>query len=444
MIMGVTTSIILDTRRAKKGRKYPVRLSVIADRKVVPYQTVFDITETDFEKLSKTRITAEARELSSALQDLKLQADLFIKEMGEFSFPAFEFGFVCKNAAFKNREKYEVMPSLKVDSETQFDFTTYEKRFTLFREDHTVPGTISRGYLDYIKVLLEKECIGSAFTYQDSYNSIKKYRGNIRFKHITPAFLYGYEKWMLNRGCSLATVGIKLRPLRAIFNQAIADKVVSRDLYPFGPKKYEVPSTTKRKLALSKVDIGAIFRYEPGTSERRMAKAYWIFSYLGNGMNLRDVINLKVKDYQHNMITFVREKTKRTSRKELRTITVVVSAQMEKIINEYGNPAGKPNDYLFPVLNSALTPMEIFTGTKKFIKYVDDNMKKIGVELGLKLKLTSIVARHSFSTILKRSGYSTELIMEALGHSEPTITSHYLDSFETDVKIRASEDLIPD
>ena len=44
------------------------------------------------------------------------------------------------------------------------------------------------------------------------------------------------------------------------------------------------------------------------------------------------------------------------------------------------------------------------------------------------------MARHTFSTVLKRSGVSTEYIQEALGHSDIKTTENYLDSFEKEVK----------
>ena len=59
-------------------------------------------------------------------------------------------------------------------------------------------------------------------------------------------------------------------------------------------------------------------------------------------------------------------------------------------------------------------------------------MKQIGQELGIKRSCTTYSARHSFSTVLKRSGASTEMISELLGHSSTAVTKAYLDSFETD------------
>jgi integrase/recombinase XerD len=44
------------------------------------------------------------------------------------------------------------------------------------------------------------------------------------------------------------------------------------------------------------------------------------------------------------------------------------------------------------------------------------------------------VARHTFSTVLKRSGASTEIIQVALGHTNIKTTEAYLDSFDRDTK----------
>ena len=56
------------------------------------------------------------------------------------------------------------------------------------------------------------------------------------------------------------------------------------------------------------------------------------------------------------------------------------------------------------------------------------------LKLGIDKKATTYVARHTFSTILKRSGASTEYIQEALGHADIKTTESYLDSFEKEVK----------
>ena len=57
-------------------------------------------------------------------------------------------------------------------------------------------------------------------------------------------------------------------------------------------------------------------------------------------------------------------------------------------------------------------------------------MKKIAVTIGIDKQITTYYARHSFATILKNSGVSTEFISEALGHSSLATTKNYLAGFE--------------
>lgn len=61
-------------------------------------------------------------------------------------------------------------------------------------------------------------------------------------------------------------------------------------------------------------------------------------------------------------------------------------------------------------------------------------LKSIAGDLKIDKTLTTYTARHSFSTVLKRSGASIEFISESLGHSSVKTTLFYLDSFEDDRK----------
>ncbi|MCL2312422.1 MAG: tyrosine-type recombinase/integrase, partial [Firmicutes bacterium] len=57
-------------------------------------------------------------------------------------------------------------------------------------------------------------------------------------------------------------------------------------------------------------------------------------------------------------------------------------------------------------------------------------LKMIGEHLKFPISLTTYVARHTFATVLKRSGVNIAIISESLGHSDLATTQIYLDSFE--------------
>ena len=61
-------------------------------------------------------------------------------------------------------------------------------------------------------------------------------------------------------------------------------------------------------------------------------------------------------------------------------------------------------------------------------------MKAIAKTLGITNDVTTYAARHSFATILQRSGAGTAFISEALGHSSTKTTQNYLAGFEDETK----------
>ena len=73
---------------------------------------------------------------------------------------------------------------------------------------------------------------------------------------------------------------------------------------------------------------------------------------------------------------------------------------------------------------------------------VNKYLKRIGEELNLPIPLTTYVARHSYATVLKRSGVTTSIISESLGHSTERITQVYLDSFGNDQMDAAMRNLL--
>jgi hypothetical protein len=55
-----------------------------------------------------------------------------------------------------------------------------------------------------------------------------------------------------NQQLSRSTIGIYLRPLRSIFNEAIADGIIKKEkCYPFGKRKYQIPTSKKQRKHLN-------------------------------------------------------------------------------------------------------------------------------------------------------------------------------------------------
>jgi integrase len=300
------------------------------------------------------------------------------------------------------------------------------------RMDSTACISVKDTILNKVKKLEHIEAFGTADTYISAYLSFSNYRGDaLRFEDITVSWLNGYEKHMLTQGKSYTTIGIYLRNLRAIFNEAIDAGIIDATLYPFGKRKYEIPTSVGRKLALSLSQIKQIKEYE---YDENSAGAYyrdlWLFSYLCNGANFKDILQLKYGDIQGDEISFLREKTKRTS-KEKKEVIAFITPEMWDIIKRRGNANTDKENYIFAHLNCIHDPVKRRNIIKDVIKRTNKSMKQLGATLGIP-DLTTYVARHSYATVLKRSGANIAFISESLGHSDIKTTENYLASFESD------------
>ena len=78
----------------------------------------------------------------------------------------------------------------------------------------------------------------------------------------------------------------------------------------------------------------------------------------------------------------------------------------------------------------------------KVCAQINRELKELAQELEISDNLTTYVARHSFATILKRSGVDIALISELMGHSDLTTTQIYLDSFDEEQINTAMQHLV--
>jgi integrase len=236
---------------------------------------------------------------------------------------------------------------------------------------------------------------------------------------------------MLSGGTSPTSVGIYMRHLRAIVNLAISKKLLAADKYPF--KGYAIPSSRNVKKALLAPQIKKLLQYKSDNEQVQRAVDFWLFSYISNGMNFTDICNLKPSDIKGDFFTFHRAKTKNTRKRDKRPIKVPLTEETKAIIRKW-RTTDKDNPYLFPILSAGLSPIQEKNRIHDFIRKVNRHMKDVGSEIGFDGNINTYSARHSHSTILKRSGASTEMIRENLGHASVLTTENYLDDFEDEVK----------
>lgn len=150
-------------------------------------------------------------------------------------------------------------------------------------------------------------------------------------------------------------------------------------------------------------------------------------------MNMKDIATLKFKDIQGEYIRFVRAKTAHTNN-VLTPISVFVTDDIKLILEKWGNKDKSAGNLIFEIISATDSLERQREKIQQFLKMVNKYMGIIGRTLKIDKQITTMTARHSFSTVLKRSGVGIQQISEALGHSSINTTKSYLDSFEDDVK----------
>lgn len=276
----------------------------------------------------------------------------------------------------------------------------------------------------------------TADTYKSSLQSLVVFKGDrIKFSDITVDYLTKYEKYMRSEGKSFTTIAIYLKNLKAIMNEALREEVINLDQFPFGRGRYQISNPTGRKKALTKEDIKRVIDFSCTKAQQRFARDLWVFSYLCSGANFADIFNLKFENIKEDNIEFYRQKTINKTR-DKQQIVVTIHPIMRDIIKEWGN-SPENSKYIFPILNGTETSLERRNAISQGIAVTNFHMKEISKVLGIN-KITTYAARHSFATILKRSGINIAYISESLGHSNLAITENYLAKFEDEERKKNS------
>ncbi len=311
-----------------------------------------------------------------------------------------------------------------------FGFDRFKEEFFV---DHTIDkNDVYAAFGKYIQSLHKEGRTSTAINYNCSLSSLKKFRQSLVFTDVTPEFLQDYEDWMFEKDSSPSTVGIYLRALRVILNIALTDGLIETEQYPFGKKshkKYQIPAGRNVKKAVSDEELELIKNHNPVEGSRaEKARSFWLFCYYINGMNVKDVANLKWEniDREAGMIRFVRKKTERANKGKTKLITAELGDFAKQVIEKYGKPSKNPKDYIFPVLNDSMTPEEVFKKLYGFTKMINLGMKQVATELGIKKGITTYTARHTHATVLLRNGATPFDIKENLGHASLKTTENYL------------------
>lgn len=252
--------------------------------------------------------------------------------------------------------------------------------------------------------------------YQYTLNKIADFSdiNNLTFEHINFGWLKSFEVFM-SGSCGVNARAIHMRNIRAVFNDAIDYDLISPNIYPFRKFKIKKEKTAKRALTVDQLALLATYPCEEHLEKYR--DLFMLIFYLV-GINTVDILHLKEENIINGRIEYRRAKTGTL-------YSIAILPEAIELINKY-----RGKKYL-------LSFMDGYDNYKDFTKRMNDNLQRIGDVRLLKHgkkeitplfpTLTTYWARHTWATIAAYLDIPEKTIAESLGHVDNSTTGIYID-----------------
>lgn len=266
----------------------------------------------------------------------------------------------------------------------------------------------------------QMQCVGTKNNYTNAVNRFIEFRNqkDLTFSQMTADMMEMYQAWLWNRGVGQNTVSFYLRTLRTLHHKAVeAGQATTNDIFAH----VQTANVRTAKRAISIKDIRNIEKLELqiGSSIDK-ARDLFLLSFYLRGMAFVDMAFLKKSDLKCGMVSYNRRKTHQK-------LNIEWIKPMQAIIDKYAEQT-KDSPYMLPILTGKETSP--YTQYRKVEYNTNYNLKKIGKMIGLKIPLTTYVARHTWASIALHMNIPIATISEGMGHNSYKTTQIYLESID--------------
>jgi integrase/recombinase XerD len=312
-----------------------------------------------------------------------------------------------------------------------FSFQTFSDKFVSKEVNHWFFQAFDK-YLDQLK---KEGRIGTCVSYTNARQAFFRFtKRDIQPDKITVEYLKRFEHHLLSeRKVSINTVAIYIRAIKVIYNTLASSNLYLREAYPFATRrsdkqKFQIrTAATKKGDALTLDQLRTFLKTDPiEGSPMWEAKQFWLFSFYCQGMNFKDIAALRKSDIDGDQISYVRSKTRHTELHQVKLL-VPITQTIRSIIESLRSKKDVP--FLFDILRENMSLTEIDAAARQKIKVTNKWLKRL-CKLHNLPEITTYWARHTYASLLKFSGTSTDFIRELLGHSDIRTTESYLKRFD--------------
>lgn len=263
---------------------------------------------------------------------------------------------------------------------------------------------------------------GTARTYDNAYQRFREFRDDqdLTFDELTPDMMKHYEEWLSIRQLRQNTIRFYLRTLHTLLYRAVDAGLLVSCKQLFSRVRLSYVATAKR--AISENELRLIERMPlPTNSIMAFARDIFMFSFYMRGMPFVDIAFLKKKDLKNGNLEYCRKKTRQHLRVEW-------SMAQQTIVQRYAHLT-RDTSFMFPIIRRE-------DGTEyrqygRMLENINRALKKIGERAGLKISLTTYVARHTWASMARDMNFPIAVISEGMGHQSYRTTQIYLNSIDS-------------
>lgn len=385
-------SLFLDTRRTGSGGSCPVTLKIQHKNTGGTYATGISIKPDQWDKINRLVINSrQSDNYNRTLLNIKKtweSALLLLIENGEVhgTHSASELKALLLRKIFPDADPEPGRKNL------------FLARFIAYMDSRATPGTRR--------------------VYRETLARMQDFDAELaerKFEDINAKWLRDFDSFMAATSPSANARAIKLRCIRAVFNDAIDDEVTTS--YPFRKFKIRHVPTRKRALSVEQLRLLAGYQVELGQQQYR---DMFVLMFCLIGINAKDLLLAKPDQIRDGRLEYIRAKTGKA-------YSIKIEPEAAVILRKYSGTGHLVNI------------MDRRTGNyMDWLRDMDCALKKIGpysrhglggkkVYKPLFPELSQYWCRHTWATIAAGLDIPKETIAAALGHGGNSVTDIYID-----------------
>lgn len=255
---------------------------------------------------------------------------------------------------------------------------------------------------------------GTACNYRSASRAFETFLGNrdLMFEGFTCDVVDCFAEHLYARGNQTNTVTCYLKQLRALYNKALKEHIVTEDLQPFQNQLFKEASTRKRALPRKEVQRVEKADLKGCHKDVRLIRDLFLGSIYLRGMSFVDLCHLKKENIEGDSICYKRHKTNQA-------LYVFIERPLKDLLARYADPA---SPYLFPMLRGGGEHKDYLNAKSRLGKRI----RELGIRLGFEFSLTFHTARHTWATLAHNAGVEMSVISSCLGHTSEKTTRIYL------------------